>query len=179
MGIIIRTETSKDIEQVFDVNRAAFGNRDDEAQLVERIRRSEQFVAQLSIVAERDGDIIGHLLLSKAEVVDDESRHEVIVLAPIAVLPNVQKLGVGTRLIEEGLKRCKELGYGLVLLIGHPDYYPRFGFRPARSFGLELRQFEVPDDVFMVCELQENALRQIKGELRYPVSFFDNSGSAR
>ncbi|OAB38832.1 GCN5 family acetyltransferase [Paenibacillus macquariensis subsp. defensor] len=169
--MIIRTELESDYPQVHHVNFVAFGDREDEAILVERIRTTPYFVPQLSIVAEKDGEIVGHILLSKAEIVDLESHHEVIVIAPIAVRPDYQKQGIGKLLIAEGLKRCKELGFNLVFLIGHPSYYPKFGFKPARQFGLELTQFEVPDEVFMVYELKENQLNQIKGELRYPSAF--------
>jgi putative acetyltransferase len=171
MTIHIRTEQQHDYEQVYQVNYTAFGNREDEARLVERIRASESFIPQLSLVADQNDEIIGHVLFSKAEVVNGDERHEVIVLAPIAVKPEFQKQGIGKQLIEEGLNRCLSLGYNIVLLIGHPSYYPQFGFKPARPFGLELKQFEVPDDVFMVCELKDGALLRIQGELRYPVAF--------
>jgi len=169
----IRTETSDDYRAVYDLNYDAFGNRNDESRLVERIRKSEGFIPELSIVAEEIGDIVGHILLCKAKVILGDESTEVIVLAPVAVKPGHQKKGIGKKLINEGLERVKDLGYGLVLLIGHPSYYPKFGFKPARQFGLELCQFDVPDDVFMVCELREGELNNIQGELQYPsVSFF-------
>lgn len=174
MSLTIRTETKEDYDQVRDVNYKAFGDREDEANLVDRIRDTEYFVPQLSIVAELDDEIVGHLLMSKAEVVDGERKYEVIALAPIAVKPGFQKQGIGRQLITEGLMRCKECGFSLVLLIGHPTYYPKFGFKPARQFGLELKQFEVSDEVFMVYEVLENALGTIQGELIYPKAFFDN-----
>lgn len=173
MTILIRTETPADYDQVREINIQAFGNREDEAHLVDRIRKSEGFIPYLSLVAEAEGSIVGHLLLSKAAVINDEEPHEVIVLAPIAVRPTHQRQGVGKRLIDEGLLRCKELGFGLVLLIGHPTYYPKFGFKPARPIGLELKQFDVPDDVFMVYEVLENTRRRIEGELQYPKAFFE------
>lgn len=172
MTVHIRIENEHDYAQVYQVNYEAFGDREDEAKLVERIRNTTYFVPQLSLVAERDGEIAGHLLLSKAEVVNGIERHEVIVLAPIAVKPVYQKQGIGRQLIQEGLERCRQLGYSIVLLIGHPGYYPKFGFKPARPFGLELKQFEVSDDVFMVCEIKEDELLRIQGELQYPAAFF-------
>jgi putative acetyltransferase len=179
--LIIRTEGREDYEQVHEVNIEAFEQREDEALLVRRIRDSGTFVPELSIVAEQNGKIVGHLLMSKSAVHEgrllndgqSETIHEVVVLAPIAVRPDYQGQGVGKHLIREGLKRCSELGFELVLLIGHPGYYPKFGFMPARPFGLELTQFTVPDEVFMVCELREGALNRIQGELRYPDAFFD------
>lgn len=170
--MIIRTENERDLKEVFDLNFQAFGNREDESKLVERVRESEGFIPELSLVAEMNNKIVGHLLLSKAKVEDQNEEHTVIVLAPIAVKPDLQKQGIGSSLIKEGIRRCKELGYELILLIGHPSYYPRLGFQPARKFGLELKQFEVPDEVFMVCEVREGALQKIKGELKYPKAFF-------
>ncbi len=170
--MIIRTESIKDFKEVYNVNFLAFGNREDESKLIERIRNSEEFIPELSIVAEIDNEIVGHILLSKATVENKEGQQEVIVLAPIAIKPIYQKQGIGSKLINEGLKRCEELGFNIVFLIGHPEYYPKFGFKPARRFGVDLKQFEVPEDVFMVCELNEGELQNIKGELKYPKSFF-------
>ncbi|MNM99604.1 hypothetical protein D3C81_1121690 [compost metagenome] len=168
--MIIRTETEKDFEEVYQLNYLAFDNREDESKLIDRIRSSEEFIPELSIVAEQDDEIVGHILLSKASVEDHDTYHPVIVLAPIAVKPNYQKQGIGAKLINEGISRCRALGYNIILLIGHPTYYPRLGFQPARKLGLELKQFEVPDDVFMVYEIDK--LHEIKGELKYPKSFF-------
>ncbi|WP_257348709.1 GNAT family N-acetyltransferase [Pseudalkalibacillus decolorationis] len=173
-NVILRTEKLKDHEDVYKLNSIAFENREDEPQLVERIRLSEEFIPELSIVAEENNEIVGHILLSEAKVINEQEEHKVIVLAPVAVKPSYQKQGIGTKLIEEGLKRCKDLGYGLILLIGHPTYYPRFGFKPARDYGLELKQFDVADEVFMVCEIIKGELDRVEGELIYPKTFFMN-----
>jgi putative acetyltransferase len=170
--MIIRTETNSDFDDVFQLNYQAFGNREDESRLIERIRSSEQFIPELSIVAEIDNEIVGHVLLSKAIVRERDKEATVIVLAPIAVKPEFQKQGIGSKLIEEGIRRCKALGYGIVMLIGHPSYYPRLGFQPARKHGLELKQFEVSDEVFMVYEVEDGKLEEISGELLYPAAFF-------
>ncbi|NOU93630.1 GNAT family N-acetyltransferase [Paenibacillus sp. LMG 31456] len=169
----IRTEAREDYSEVYELNYQAFGNRDDESKLVERIRNSEHFVPELSIVAELNNEIVGHLLLSKASVVNSENHQNVIVLAPIAIKPPYQKQGIGSQLIHEGKKRCKEQGYGIILLIGHPSYYPKFGFMPAGDYGIELKQFKVPNEVFMVCEVIEGELQKCKGELIYPPTFFN------
>jgi len=166
----IRTELLRDYDEVFKLNVLAFNDREDESRLIERIRESDGFITDLSLVAEENGKIVGHALFSEAEIVDNENRYKVIVLAPIAVLPDKQKKGIGGRLIQEGLKRSKELGYHYVFLIGHVSYYPIFGFKPARKYGFELKQFNVPDEVFMVYELTEG--QRVKGELMYPSSFF-------
>lgn len=170
--IRVRTETLEDNSSIYRVNEEAFGGNA-EAKLIERIRRSGTFIPQLSLVAEDGPEIVGHLLLSKAEVVNHELQRswQVIVLAPLAVKPGFQKKGMGSLLMQEGLQRCRKLGYGSVFLIGHPEYYPKFGFKPARAFGIELTQYEVPDEVFMVCELERDALNGIQGELVYPEVF--------
>ncbi|MEW9701853.1 GNAT family N-acetyltransferase [Paenibacillus sp. SI8] len=168
----IRTERSSDYDAVFQLNYLAFGNREVESRLIERIRLSDAFIPVLSLIAEENDRIVGHILFSRAELVDEEKSDEVIALGPIAVLPGHQKSGVGSKLIQEGLKRCAELGYNLVFLIGHPTYYPKFGFKLARPYGINLKQFEVSDDVFMVCELKEGTLSQkIKGEFKFSKSF--------
>jgi len=169
--MLIRTETKNDYKYVFNLNYDAFDNRDDEAKLVERIRFSDGFIPKLSLVAVEKGEIVGHILLSKARIIQETVEKEVIVLAPVAVKPGLQRKGIGSKLIAEGLKRVKGLGYGLVFLIGHPSYYPKFGFVPARNHGFELTQFKVPDDVFMVCELKEGELASASGELNYPPAF--------
>ncbi|URN96334.1 MAG: N-acetyltransferase [Candidatus Pristimantibacillus lignocellulolyticus] len=168
----IRTENKKDFKEVYHLNYLAFEHREDESKLVERIRNSDEFVSDLSMVAEVDNEIVGHILLSKAVVEDQDQQTVVIALAPIAVKPGHQGQGIGRMLIEEGTRRCRELGYGLILLIGHPTYYTKFGFQPARQFGLELKQFEVPDEVFMVYEVLDGQLQLTKGELKYSAAFF-------
>ncbi|MDU0331832.1 N-acetyltransferase [Paenibacillus sp. 3LSP] len=172
--MIIRAEEPRDARALFALHFQAFGEREDESKLVDRIRNSPQYIPSLSLVAEHEGQIVGHALFSKAEAVGKEQvSHEVVVLAPLAVSPSFQKQGIGTQLIQEGLQRTQELGYGVVFLIGHPEYYPRFGFKPARSLGFELKQFEVPDEVFMAMELKEGATLSIQGELLYPEAFFE------
>ncbi|MEK4250298.1 GNAT family N-acetyltransferase [Paenibacillus sp. FSL W7-1287] len=170
--MIIRTEEKKDYESIYEINVEAFNNREDEAKLVERIRQSDKFIAELSLVGQFDDETVGYALFSKATVHNENEVETVIVLAPIAVKPAFQKQGIGKALIEEGIKRSKALGYNFILLIGHPTYYSKLGFKPARNYGLELTQFEVPDDVFMVYELRENKLGVINGELVYPEAFF-------
>lgn len=170
--MLIRSERPQDYQTIADLHFLAFDRREDEAQLVANVRASDGYIADLSMVAEETGQIRGHVLFSKAVIKKDGKEIDVIVLAPIGVHPDHQKTGIGGLLIEEGLYRVREKGYGLVLLIGHPDYYPKFGFEPARPYGLELTQFNVPDEVFMVCEVQSGSLNQIKGELIYPPAFF-------
>lgn len=170
--INIRTEQLTDAESVFHIHYEAFGEREDESRMTERVRASEGYIPELSLIATEDnGSLVGHALFSKAEVVHEDLRYEVIVLAPIAVKPSHQKQGIGGALIREGLRLAAKRGNSHVFLIGHPSYYPKFGFEPARPHGFDLKQFEVPDEVFMVKILCQNS--RIKGELSYSQAFFD------
>ncbi|MCC3377377.1 GNAT family N-acetyltransferase [Cohnella sp. REN36] len=179
--IQIRTAAASDGEQIYQLHLRAFGGRKEESELVERIRVSDGYVPELSLVAveEETGEVVGHALISKAAVYDLDQPTEVLVLAPIGVDPAYQRQGIGGHLIREGLSRAEALGFKLVLLIGHPSYYPRFGFEPAGLHGLVLMQFVVPDEVFMVRELAPGELVRMRderkgtvGELKYPQTFF-------
>ncbi|WP_410769359.1 GNAT family N-acetyltransferase [Fontibacillus sp. BL9] len=174
MSLNIRTEAEGDYKAVDDLLVSAFEGRRDEAELVDRIRKSAGFIPELSLVAEKQGsaEILGHILLSKAQVRNETETYDVLVLAPLAVKPAAQRQGVGGQLMREGISRAKQGGHGLILLIGHPAYYPNFGFVPAGQYGLELHQFDVPPEVFMVRELQSGELSRIRGELQYPPAFF-------
>ena len=166
----IRAEAPADYNELFHLHYTAFGEREDESRLSERIRESQEFIPELSLVALSNNLIVGHALFSKAVVVNNDTQHEVIILAPIGVKPEFQKQGVGSALIRKGLQLAKELNYSHIFLIGHPTYYPKFGFEPARPYGFELIQFNVPNEVFMVAHLREDV--KLDGELRYPKSFF-------
>lgn len=169
--MIIRIETTEDCRSVYNVHVAAFGGQPYEAELVERIRKTPQFVQELSLVMEVEGELIAHMLLSEAEVSNGSDRHNVLALAPLAVRPEWQRKGVGEKMITNGLSIAKELGYSLVFVLGHPAYYPKFGFVPARKHGIELNQFDAPDEAFMVYELIPGVLAQVNGELLYPEAF--------
>lgn len=167
---MIRAEHSADTAAIFQLHYEAFGNQEYEAKLTSLITQSEQFIAELSLVAVQDQSILGHALFSKASVVNNGVEFPVIALAPIAVKPAYQKQGIGGLLIQKGLEIARSQKFSHVFLIGHPSYYPRFGFQPARSLGFELKQFDVPDEVFMVNILNQD--HPLQGELRYPSSFF-------
>ena len=172
MSIIIREENNKDFNEVYEVIRLAFMNAEhtdhNEYNLVNKLRGSEAFVKGLSLVAEDNGKIVGHILLTKIKIGNSES----LALAPLAVLPNYQKSGIGSKLIIESHKRAKELGYRSVIVLGHPDYYPRFGYEPASRWGIKA-PFEVPDESFMAIELIENGLKDISGTVNYAKEFFE------
>ena len=166
---IIREEKSEDRAAVYEVNRLAFG-RAAEAKLVEAVRNSDGSIPELSLVAEKDGQIIGHILFSLITIETQTGAVPALALAPLAVTPELQRQGVGSQLVRRGLDVCRSNGHGIVILVGHPDYYPRFGFSPAGARGLETT-LPVSDEAFMAIELVPGALDGIKGTVRYPPAF--------
>ena len=137
----IRFEQPGDIEKIRNVHLAAF-ETDTEANLVNSIRNTG--VELISLVAEENGEVIGHILFSPATM-DGYTR--IMGLAPMAVLPGWQRKGAGTQLINQGLKACEKAGYGAVVVLGYPDYYPQFGFVPSVNFGIK-SEYDVPPEVF-------------------------------
>lgn len=113
---------------------------------------------------------MGHILFTKLTITSSEGKFTALSLAPIAVKPNFQRQGIGSGLIKEGIKACKSLGYGAIVVAGHPEYYPRFGFSPAREKGLET-SFPVPDEAFMVYEIVPGYLDNIDGMVKLAPEF--------
>lgn len=171
MNLKIRQEKVSDYEQVTKVHDLAF-EQVNEGQLVSQIRFLPDFIPELSLVAEHKGQIIGHILFSKAEIRKDGQVAEILCLAPLAVLPSFQNQNVGTALVKEGLSLAKALGFSSVTVLGHPNYYPRFGFKPASLWKI-FAPFEVADEVFMVLELEEGALKGVSGIVHYAAPFND------
>ena len=163
----IRTEKLEDVEAVRQVNIAAF-DRETEANLVDRLRG---IPSTFSFVAVQSDRIVGHLFFSPVVVEGKCSSNLLILgLAPVAVLPEYQRQGIGSLLIREGLKECVRSGFQAVVVLGHPNFYPRFGFIPAsrKSLGCE---YDVPDEVFMVLELESGALQDCSGTVKYRSEF--------
>lgn len=167
--IVVRSEKPEDYQNIYEINKVAFGG-EVEARLVNNLRKTKWFIPELSLVAEKEGKIVGHILFSVIHRKTDSNRIPVLALAPMAVLPDYQKQGIGSLMIKEGLKKCKKLGYKIVVLVGHPDYYPRFGFVKASEKGLKL-PFDAPDEAFMVNEIIPNSLTGIIGTIEYPPEF--------
>jgi putative acetyltransferase len=165
----IRAEEPDDYVAIHDINLHAFG-QEDEPRLVEAIRKSTSFIPELSLVAFKDDKPVGHIMFSALTIQSEEGDIPALTLAPIAVFPEQQNQGIGSGLVEKGLAESKRLGYGMVIVIGHPEYYPRFGFEPARAKGLET-SFPAPDEAFMVIELVAGALNGITGMVRFPPEF--------
>jgi putative acetyltransferase len=162
----IRPEESEDADGVRLVNRLAFG-RSGEAALVDALRDSADAISLVATVATK---IAGHILFTLVQVGDGEPGPSVAGLAPMAVLPEYQRQGIGSQLVRAGLDACRVRGHGLVVVVGHPAFYPKFGFVPAWTAGLEY-QHPVPPEAFMVLELQAGALTRARGMVRYRPEF--------
>ena len=175
IDVIIREERQKDFEKINQVVKAAFKNVEQsdhtEHLLVEKLRKSQAYIPALSLVAQTpQGEIVGHLLLSKAHIINGSQSFEVLALAPLSVAPAFQRNSIGSKLIEVAHQRAKKLGYAAIVLLGHKDYYPRFGYKKASLFGVSF-PFNAPDDCCMVAELLKNALRGISGVGWYSQGF--------
>ncbi|MBT2691613.1 N-acetyltransferase [Bacillus sp. ISL-55] len=167
----IRQEHPDDYSGIRETNVMAFDKGENEARLVELIRESEQFVPELSLVAVKDdGEVIGHILFSIINLVTEQGTVHTLGLAPMAVKPDYQNSGIGSALVTEGLRVCKALEYKHVFVLGHPNFYPRFGFSRASQFGID-SPFPVPDEVFMALELKKGSLSGLQGKIEYPPAF--------
>ncbi|MBN2146404.1 MAG: N-acetyltransferase [Anaerolineales bacterium] len=171
INMIIRPETSADYDAIRQVNILAFDNRSSEAGLVEAIRRQPDFIPALSLVAELDGQVVGHILFSPIRIETAQEHLPAISLAPMAVRPEYQNQGIGSALVEHGLAECRRLGQRIAIVLGHTNFYPRFGFMPASRWGLQ-GPYPEAGDAFMALELQPGALRGVQGTVCYP-SIFD------
>lgn len=163
----IRTENPEDLEAVRKVNIAAF-RRENEANLVDQLRG---IASTFSFVAVESDRVVGHIFFSPVVVEGKcSSNLSILGLAPVAVLPDYQGKGIGTLLIREGLKECGRSGFQAVVVLGHPNYYPRFGFIPASRKSLKC-EYDVPDEAFMVLELESGALQDCSGTVKYRSEF--------
>jgi putative acetyltransferase len=163
MEINIHHETHEDLFAIYQVNQLAFG-RENEAQLVDKIRENDAIL--LSLVAESNGKVAGHILFSPVTITDNDFQWLAVGLGPMAILPEFQRRGIGSALIHAGLDELKKIGQTVVIVLGHPDYYPRFGFKPSRPFGIQW-EIDVPEEVFMVAELNPGALNGRMGIVHY------------
>lgn len=170
MKVNIRQENKDDFNAVFEVNKFAFG-QDNEANLVELLRQSNAFDPELSLVATLDNKIVGHILFTKIKIVnDDKIEIESLALAPMAVKPEFQHKGIGGQLIKHGLDKARELQYKSVIVLGHENYYPKFGFVPADKWKIK-PPYDVPTNVFMALELVTDGLKNTNGIVKYPKEF--------
>ena len=165
--ITIRAERPEDISHVRHINELAFG-QPVEARLVDTLR--QVCPDALSLVAE-DGDVVGHILFTPVVAENGAERIVGMGLAPMAVLPDRQRQGIGIQLVERGLGILRERGCPFVVVVGHPEYYPRFGFERASRHGLSSQWEGVSDEAFMVLVLDVDAMAGVWGVARYRTEF--------
>ena len=165
----IRQENKNDYEEIYNVVKTAFETAEhsdgNEQDLVVALRNSDSFIPELSLVAIKDNKIVGHILFTKIKI----GNHEELALAPLAVLPEYQKQGIGSKLIQQGHKIAKELGYHYSIVLGSETYYPKFGYVPAIHYGIKA-PFEVSNENFMAVKLNDTDT-EIKGVVQYAKEF--------
>jgi len=171
MPISIRQESPRGHSAIKAINDLAF-KQVNEGLLIEKLRGTPDFIPGLSLVAEFEQGVIGHILFYPVKIADHGKKFITLALGPMCVHPDHQRKGVGTKLVHEGLKRAKGLGYRSVIVVEHPEYYPRFGFKEASRF--EIRApFEVPDNAFCAIELVRGELKNKSGVVEYPQPYLD------
>ncbi|HET9487553.1 MAG TPA: N-acetyltransferase [Chryseosolibacter sp.] len=168
-SITIRSELPDDYAAIKTVNDLAFG-QPNEGTLVEKLRLNPYFIKELSLVAVDNSTVIGHILFFPIKIRSNSEAHASLALAPMAVLPDHQNKGIGGKLVRQGLKVAKQLGFKSVIVVGHKDYYPRFGFSAASKWGIR-PPFEVPDESFMAKPLIKDGLKGVSGLVEYPEEF--------
>ena len=164
--MLIRLEEPKDYSAIHAVNSAAF-ETDAEANLVDILRKEANPI--ISLVADEDGAIVGHIIFSPVTL----TRHaqlKIMGLGPMAVLPAQQRHGIGSMLVRTGLEKCKQIGYGAVIVLGHSGFYPRFGFTPSDRYDIRC-EYDVPVEAFMVIELKAKYLKGAHGTIKYHSAF--------
>lgn len=171
--IQIRSETEQDIAAIRSINEAAFGGKE-EADIVDKLRA--QAGEKLSLVAQGDnGQLLGHIFFSPVTLHGDAG--EIVVgmgLAPMSVLPEHQNRGIGSLLVQAGIERLRASGCPFIIVLGHAQYYPRFGFEPASQHNIHSQWDDIPDEVFMILILEADKLPSSGGVVRYS-SAFDSS----
>lgn len=165
--VTVRAENLEDIAAVRRVNELAFG-QPNEASLVDVLRNGAH--PYISLVAVESVLIVGHIFFSPVSIEWEDTVSGAMGLAPMAVVPEHQNRGIGSVLVREGLKECKHIGCDLIAVVGHPEYYPRFGFVPANQKGLSC-EYPVPPEAFMVAELKPDALTGKQGLVKYRPEF--------
>lgn len=167
--MLIRQEEMNDYKEVYNLITEAFATAEhtdgNEQDLVVALRKGDAFIPELSLVAEVDNELVGHIMFTKAKVGNDI----VLVLAPLSIKPQYQKQGIGTALINEGHKIAKALGFQYSLVLGSETYYPRVGYIPANQIGVEVPQ-GIPAENFMAIQLQEEA-KKMSGSVTYAKEF--------
>lgn len=174
--LTIREEEIKDYNEVEKVVEESFKTAEfsdkDEHNLVGRLRKSNEFIKELSLIAEEENKILGHVLLTKALINGENTSFETLALAPLAVLPEYQKSGIGKILMNKAIERARDLGYKSIVVLGDENYYPKFGFEKASKYGVKA-PFEVPDEAYMILELLPGGLNGVSGVVEYSKALFE------
>jgi putative acetyltransferase len=163
----IRNERPEDIKRIRKINSEAF-ETETEANLVNTLRSSG--VQYISLVYEENDKLLGHIFFTPVELEGDRSGLHIMGLGPMAVTTKFQNIGIGSSLVKAGIERCKLEGIDAIVVLGHPNYYPRFGFEPSIKYGVK-SEYEIPDEVFMALELKNNALKGKQGTIKYNEAF--------
>ncbi len=166
--VIVRAETAGDVKAIDVVNLSAFEG-EAEARLVDAVRNSEDFIRDLSLVAEINGRIVGHLLLSRVTLEQDGDTNTILALGPMSVVPSQSHRGIGSALVQAGIGRARDMRYGAIVVAGQPEYYRRFDFRPASEWGLT-SNLPIPQEGLSAMELIPGALSG-GGKVIYPPPF--------
>ena len=176
MSIRIRQETSSDYPAVAEAIKSAYQDvgysNHREQFMVERLRNSDAYIPQLSLVAEVDQEIVGHIMLTKIVIHTQNASFASLALAPLSIVPEFQGKRIGSQLVIEAHRIAKELGYQSIVVLGHANYYPRFGYEPLKKYGLEL-PFAVREENCMVVSLTENGLAGVTGKIEYAPEFLE------
>ncbi len=166
--ITIREEIFQDIDVIRTINEKAFGQSQEE-NIIDRLRANCEGL--LSLVALQDEKIIGHILFSPVTIEDHHGILKGVGLAPMAVLPEFQRQGIGSKLIKSGIEILKTSGCLFVIVLGHPEYYPQFGFEPASHYGIRSQWEGVPDNAFMILWLNKSRINDMSGIAKYRDEF--------
>lgn len=178
MKFTIRQEIEADYLITEQVIKKAFETAEmtdhNEHHLVARLRKSDAFIPPFSLVATHSAtnEILGHILLTKISIQDENQNHDSLALAPVSVLPEYQQNGIGQGLIKAAIEAAKNAGHQSVIVLGHPAYYPKFGFKPSTHWNIKT-PFEVPEEALMALELQDGALKDVSGIIVYSQAFFE------
>lgn len=174
MQITIRQENLSDYDRVLEITNEAFKglpfSDENESELIRRLRVSPEYIPELSLVAEYENQVVGHILFTPISIESRNKSFPTLSLAPISILPKFQQLGIGSMLINKGHELAKQMGFNSVIVLGHPEYYPRFGYKPISNWPIK-SPFDVPDDYFMALELVPGALNRTSGIVCYPAAF--------
>lgn len=166
-NIVVKPETPSDYQNIYLIHKDAF-QQDNESKLIDNLRKTASFDKRLSLVAFIGPQTVGHILFYPLNIKTDSGLIPTLALVPLAVKPESQKQGIGTKLVNEGLKQAKSLGYNSVIVAGDPNYYGRFGFKLVDNIKNNIGE---PLDHFMSLELEPNSLKGIHGIIEYPHEF--------